>query len=109
MGCCTPAKWKRERIEGHQFDLIDVDDFVEDSCSRQMSYSWVYAVTLKSILVYMADIGIVVLLFFGDNLFSSERDRNGSNSNTSDASTKTENDERGTFEKLISQVRQTAA
>ncbi|KAJ3036776.1 hypothetical protein HDV00_002388 [Rhizophlyctis rosea] len=30
----------------------------------------VYAITLKSILVYMADIGIVVLLFAGENLFS---------------------------------------
>ncbi|KAJ3300517.1 hypothetical protein HK104_011023 [Borealophlyctis nickersoniae] len=62
-GCCTPAKWKREHLEDHKFDLIDVDDFVENDCWRKFSYSWVFGITLKSILVYMADIGILLLIF----------------------------------------------
>ncbi|RKO89985.1 hypothetical protein BDK51DRAFT_15094, partial [Blyttiomyces helicus] len=56
----------REHITDHKFDQVDVDDFVEDSCTRQMSYSWVFAVTLKAILVYMADIGVVMLIFISN-------------------------------------------
>ncbi|EGF83407.1 hypothetical protein BATDEDRAFT_34164 [Batrachochytrium dendrobatidis JAM81] len=62
MTCCEPAKWKREEIADHKFDYVDVDDFVEDSPMAKFSYSFVFLFTLKSILVYMADLGVLVLL-----------------------------------------------
>ncbi|KAH9271337.1 hypothetical protein BASA83_006427 [Batrachochytrium salamandrivorans] len=62
MSCCEPAKWKREEIADHKFDYVDVDDFVEDSPTAKFSYSFVFMFTLKSILVYMADLGVLVLL-----------------------------------------------
>ncbi|KAJ1549025.1 hypothetical protein HK405_011051 [Cladochytrium tenue] len=61
--CCAPAKWKREEIPDHKFDYIDVDDFTEDNWVRKFKYSFVFLVTLKSILVYIADVIIVALLF----------------------------------------------
>ncbi|KNC97285.1 vacuole protein [Spizellomyces punctatus DAOM BR117] len=62
MSCCGAAKWKREHIEDHKFDLIDVEDFVDNSCFTQLEYIWVFVMTLKSVLVYMADLGVVLLL-----------------------------------------------
>ncbi|KAJ3086587.1 hypothetical protein HK102_012871 [Quaeritorhiza haematococci] len=61
--CCERASWQREEIADHKFDYIDVDDFVSDSWLMKIKYSFVFIMTLKSILVYMADIGIVILLF----------------------------------------------
>ncbi|KAI8930039.1 hypothetical protein BC831DRAFT_441022 [Entophlyctis helioformis] len=62
MTCCGPAKWKREEIPDHKFDYVDVDDFVENTMSRRFSYFMVFVYTLKSILVYMADLGVLALL-----------------------------------------------
>ncbi|TPX56500.1 hypothetical protein PhCBS80983_g04500 [Powellomyces hirtus] len=64
MSCCGAAKWKREHIEDHKFDLIDVDDFTDRSFLAQIRYSWVFFITLKSVLVYMADLGVVLLLVY---------------------------------------------
>ncbi|KAJ3377062.1 hypothetical protein HDU92_008675, partial [Lobulomyces angularis] len=63
MSClCGEANWKREEIADHKFDYIDVDDFVSESFTRKFQYSWVFIRTIKSILVYMADIGILVIM-----------------------------------------------
>lgn len=63
MSCCgRDAKWKREKIPDHKFDYIDVDDFVSTSCQSYSKYGMVYVMTLKSILSYMAELMIVILL-----------------------------------------------
>ncbi|KAJ3153681.1 hypothetical protein HDU86_005180 [Geranomyces michiganensis] len=64
MSCCGAASWKREHIADHKFDLIDVDDFVDRSFLAQVRYSWVFFTTLKSVLVYMADLGVVLLIIY---------------------------------------------
>ena len=63
MSCCgRDAKWKREKIQDHKFDYIDVDDFKSTSCMTYSKYGMVYAMTLKSILSYMAEVLVVILL-----------------------------------------------
>ncbi|KAI8820379.1 uncharacterized protein EV422DRAFT_530670 [Fimicolochytrium jonesii] len=62
MSCCGSAKWKREQIEDHKFDLLDVEDFVDNSLWSQVRYSFVFVMTLKSVLLYMLDLGTVILL-----------------------------------------------
>ncbi|KAJ3173334.1 hypothetical protein HDU87_007708 [Geranomyces variabilis] len=64
MSCCGAASWKREHIADHKFDLIDVEDFVDRSFLAQVRYSWVFFNTLKSVLVYMADLGVVLLIIY---------------------------------------------
>ncbi|KAJ3417004.1 hypothetical protein HDV05_007486 [Chytridiales sp. JEL 0842] len=71
MSCCEPAKWKREEISDHKFDYIDVDDFVENSWLRKLQYSFVFLGTLKSVLVYIADITLLALLF-SSNIFTGD-------------------------------------
>lgn len=66
--CCETAKWKREEIADHKFDFVDVDDFVETSCLRQFSYSFVFLLALKAILVYFADLGVLALLLASNSL-----------------------------------------
>ncbi|KAJ3216263.1 hypothetical protein HK099_005932 [Clydaea vesicula] len=61
MGCCGEADWKREQIADHKFDYINVDDFITDSVFSYIKYFWLFLITLKSILVYMADVGIVII------------------------------------------------
>jgi hypothetical protein len=63
MACCgRDAKWKREKIQDHKFDYIDVDDFISKSCLSYSKYGLVYVMTLKSILSYMAELIMVILL-----------------------------------------------
>lgn len=62
MGCFAAAEWKREQIPEHKFDYVDVEDFVDHGVWRKVSYLFVFLGCLKSILVYMADISIIVLL-----------------------------------------------
>jgi hypothetical protein len=54
--------WKREQIPDHKFDFVDENDFLDNSCGRQISYMGVFLYTLKDILVYMADLASVTLL-----------------------------------------------
>ncbi|KAI8905038.1 hypothetical protein EDD86DRAFT_229504 [Gorgonomyces haynaldii] len=62
MACCDSADWKREEIPDHKFDHIDVDEFYDPSFPARLSYASVFLMTLKSILVYFADLGSVALL-----------------------------------------------
>eukprot|EP00842_Homolaphlyctis_polyrhiza_P006371 jgi/Hompol1/6735/HPOL_003746-RA len=78
MECCAPAKWKREEIPDHKFDYIDVDDFIDNSWQRQFSYLFVFVVTLKAILVYMADLAVFILLMASTSAFTSLFDSNTS-------------------------------
>jgi hypothetical protein len=60
--CFSDADWKREEISDHKFDFVDVEDFVQDSIFRKIAYLSVFLLTLQAILVYVADLGAVVLL-----------------------------------------------
>jgi hypothetical protein len=63
MSCFgSDAKWKREKIQDHKFDYIDVDDFVSKSFSSYAKYGLVYIMTLKSIFIYMGEMLIIILL-----------------------------------------------
>ena len=69
MSCCKPVNWKRLKIPDHKFDYIDLDDFKDKSIFTKIRYSWIFLLTLKSILVYMADIGIIILTLININKF----------------------------------------
>ncbi|KAJ3194701.1 hypothetical protein HDU82_002364 [Entophlyctis luteolus] len=62
MPCCEAAKWQREEYPDHKFDYIDVDDFINQSWTSKFKYSFVFILTLKSVLVYTADVTILALL-----------------------------------------------
>lgn len=59
-------KWKTERallnLTPHKFDYIDVDDFSVQSVEYYVSYAFIYVLTFKSILIYMADIAILIIM-----------------------------------------------
>ncbi|KAI9001994.1 hypothetical protein BC832DRAFT_561929 [Gaertneriomyces semiglobifer] len=64
MSCCGSAKWKREHIQDHKFDLINIDDFTEDTLLMRLKWWWVFVLVFKTILVYMADLAVICLLIY---------------------------------------------
>ena len=48
-------KWKREVIQDHKFDYIDVKSFTSHGVLLWAGYLWVYIDILKSIAVYVLD------------------------------------------------------
>lgn len=64
MSCCTSQEpdWKKEKVNEYKFDFVNVEDFVQDSVGMRLKYAFLFLLTLKSILVYMADIGAIVTL-----------------------------------------------
>ncbi|KAF9406364.1 hypothetical protein BGZ94_003142, partial [Podila epigama] len=57
------AHWKREKVQDHKFDFINVDDFVDNSCWRQFTYMLVFAAIIRGILIYCSDIFTAVNLW----------------------------------------------
>ena len=45
-------------IPAHRFDYIDIDEYASNLIVAKISYSGIFILTLKSVLVYMADIGM---------------------------------------------------
>ncbi|KAL7754470.1 GTP-binding protein [Sorochytrium milnesiophthora] len=63
MGCCSSAaKWKREEVADHKFDYVDIDEYAQKDCFVQISYSSVFLLTFKAVLVYIADFLTAVLI-----------------------------------------------
>ncbi|KAJ3390590.1 hypothetical protein HDU84_007291 [Entophlyctis sp. JEL0112] len=62
MACYEAAKWQREEYPDHKFDYLDVHNFINDSWTSKLNYSLVFILTLKSVLVYTADVTILALL-----------------------------------------------
>ncbi|KAF7731794.1 hypothetical protein EC973_008309 [Apophysomyces ossiformis] len=60
-------KWKREVVQEHSFDYVDLDEFYDGSCSTRFGYIFVYVLALKSILVYAADLYSGVSLLVVDH------------------------------------------
>ncbi|CAG8605409.1 2200_t:CDS:2 [Acaulospora colombiana] len=69
--CFSAAKWKREEVQDHKFDFVDVADFYEDSILRKLKYSVLFMIVLKSILVYIADMWTAGILLIFDRWGSS--------------------------------------
>ncbi|KAJ3111130.1 hypothetical protein HK100_002798 [Physocladia obscura] len=67
-----PVKWKtqREQFPDHKWDYIDVDDFIDESWTMKVKYSMIFFLTVKSVLVYTADVTLLVLMI-QSNVFSS--------------------------------------
>ncbi|KAG0260494.1 hypothetical protein BG011_001863 [Mortierella polycephala] len=61
------AQWKREVVQDHKFDFINVDDFIDNSCWRQFTYSLVFAAIIRGILVYCSDIFTAANLLANSN------------------------------------------
>ncbi|KAF9578644.1 hypothetical protein BGW38_005458 [Lunasporangiospora selenospora] len=61
------AHWKREKVQDHKFDFINVEDFVDNSCWRQFTYSLVFAAIIRGILVYCSDIFTAANLLANSN------------------------------------------
>ncbi|ORX58143.1 hypothetical protein DM01DRAFT_1283916, partial [Hesseltinella vesiculosa] len=49
-------KWKREYVQEHKFDYLDIDEFYDPSCVTKLCYASMYLALLKSVLVYLADL-----------------------------------------------------
>ncbi|KAJ3285889.1 hypothetical protein HDU79_006967 [Rhizoclosmatium sp. JEL0117] len=76
------------RIRDHKFDYIDVDDFIDDSWTRKFQYSFLFFLTLKSVLVYTADITLLAFLIQGGALdpnFTCAGTKDGINVNATNA------------------------
>ncbi|KAF9900622.1 hypothetical protein EC991_007082 [Linnemannia zychae] len=61
------ADWKREKVQDHKFDFINVDDFIDNSCWRQFRYMLVFVIIIRGILVYCSDIFTAVNLMTNEN------------------------------------------
>ncbi|KAF9154708.1 hypothetical protein BG015_000163 [Linnemannia schmuckeri] len=61
------AQWKREFVQDHKFDFINVEDFIDNSCWRQFTYSLVFAAIIRGILVYCSDIFTAANLLANSN------------------------------------------
>src|SRR4051812_30079522 len=73
--CFTAAKWKREEVQDHKFDFVDVDEFYQNSCIRKIKYSFVFLIVLKSVLVYIADLWTAGILLIYNEWSSSVQPR----------------------------------
>ncbi|KAI8384995.1 uncharacterized protein BYT42DRAFT_564317 [Radiomyces spectabilis] len=49
-------KWKREVVQDHKFDFVDLDEFYDPSCRTHIGHLFVYVLAIKSFLVYVADL-----------------------------------------------------
>ncbi|GBC23443.2 vacuole protein, putative [Rhizophagus irregularis DAOM 181602=DAOM 197198] len=63
------VKWKREKVQDHKFDFVDVEQFEKKGFANKIKYSYVFLIVLKSVLVYLADLynaGGLILSDLGD-------------------------------------------
>ncbi|KAJ1965121.1 Potassium transporter [Dispira parvispora] len=67
------TKWKREVINDHKFEYIDVNDFTRKGIRIGLGYAWIFILVIKATLVYVADLYTAVSLFFVDKLYASQQ------------------------------------
>ncbi|KAG0340379.1 hypothetical protein BG000_000070 [Podila horticola] len=58
----SSTDWRRQKVEDHNFDFIDVEDYIDNSAWRKFKYSLVFAIVVKGILIYCADLWTAVNL-----------------------------------------------
>jgi len=54
--CGSGPAWKREVVQDHKFDFIDVREFHSKEFMTRLKYMFLYGMVFKSFLVYMSDI-----------------------------------------------------
>ncbi|CAG8443772.1 9193_t:CDS:2 [Diversispora eburnea] len=57
---------KKEAIQDHKFDFVNVYDFEKKDCLHKMKYSKIFFIVLKSVLVYIADLWTACALLLTD-------------------------------------------
>ncbi|KAJ3234650.1 hypothetical protein HDU77_000362 [Chytriomyces hyalinus] len=72
----------------HRFDYIDVDDFIDDNWVRKLQYSFIFFLTVKSVLVYTADLTILAFMI-DSGVFTNSNDC-GAASGSGEGSTATD-------------------
>ncbi|GAA5873073.1 hypothetical protein JCM1840_007315 [Sporobolomyces johnsonii] len=80
--CCSGAQWKRENVPDHKFDFIDVSQFHSNGCGSRLSYGWLWALFIKSIAVYIADIYTLVALLASNRWSASVLQSNAAKAGT---------------------------
>src|SRR6266542_3229822 len=50
------VRWKREKVQDHKFDFVDIHEFEKHDFFSKVKYSQVFFLVLKSVLVYIADV-----------------------------------------------------
>jgi hypothetical protein len=63
MGCCcSTANWKREVVQDHKFDFVDIKVFHDGSPIKRIRYCFIFLVVIKAVLIYSADLWTAYLL-----------------------------------------------
>jgi len=65
--CFNGPKWKREVVQDHKFDFVDIRDFHSTSCGLRLRYVWLYILVIKSFLVYVSDLFTAVTMLSTNN------------------------------------------
>jgi hypothetical protein len=59
---CGGPKWKREVVQDHKFDFMNVADFRDNSFKMRSKYLFLFLIFFKSFAVYMSDIFTAVTM-----------------------------------------------
>ncbi|RKP37113.1 hypothetical protein BJ085DRAFT_20487, partial [Dimargaris cristalligena] len=70
--CFHSTKWKRETINDHKFEYIDVNDFVTKTGAARWGYTLIFLRVIKSTLVYIADIYTAISLVVMSDYYNGE-------------------------------------
>ncbi|KAI7885519.1 hypothetical protein K492DRAFT_12943 [Lichtheimia hyalospora FSU 10163] len=62
----TGPKWKRELVQDHKWDYIDIDEFRRGSCYNGLRYLLLFCSIIVSVATYIADIWTAVILLAFD-------------------------------------------
>lgn len=63
-GCFGVPKWKRQLVVEHKFDYIRIEDFAQnDNTYKRLKYGFLYLLSFKAILIFLADIASLVAQF----------------------------------------------
>jgi hypothetical protein len=68
--CCSTAKWKREVVQDHKFDFVDVESFRDNSPILRIKYALLFVLVLKAILIYSLDVGTAYQLISNPDMFT---------------------------------------
>lgn len=65
--CFNGPKWKREVVQDHKFDFVDVREFHSKAIGLRFRYVWLYVLVIKSFLVYVSDLFTAVTMLSTNN------------------------------------------
>lgn len=54
--CLAIADWRRQKVEDHKFEFINLDDYVDNSVGRKFKYLLQFVIVITDILIYGADL-----------------------------------------------------